>query len=74
MTSFEVLLKSIGTLIGQFGNTFTVFQVDYFNIQLLFMQNFGWKAETWWIWSRGTWTTSKDTWTEMCGDGEGAAT
>ena len=34
------------------------------------MYNFAWKAETGWIWSGGTWNITKDTWTEMCGNGE----
>ena len=37
------------------------------------MQNLVWKVETGWIWSRGTWTKTKDTRTEMCGDGDGTA-
>ena len=36
------------------------------------MENFAWKAETRWNWSGGT-SNTKDTWAEMCGDGEGAA-
>ena len=37
------------------------------------MKNFVWKAETRWIWSGGTTSTTKNTWAKMCGDGEGAA-
>ena len=36
------------------------------------MLDFARKAESRWIWSEGT-STTKDTWVEMCGDGEGAA-
>ena len=36
------------------------------------MQNLEWKAETGWTWTGGS-TTSKYTWTEIWGDGEGAA-
>ena len=36
------------------------------------MKNFVWKVETGWTWKGGS-STTKDTWTEIWGDGEGAA-
>ena len=72
MTPSGALPMSLGIPIGLFENPFTVFQGDYWKIQLLFMQNLVWKAETGWAWT-GESTTTKVVWTEIWGDGEYAA-
>ena len=68
MTSSGALLSSPGIPVGLLGNPFTVFQVGYWKIQLVLTENRVWAIESGWTWSGGT-TTSKDTWTEIWGDG-----
>ena len=72
MTSSGVLLTSLKIPIGLFGNRFTVFQLDYWKVQLLFMQNLAWAIKSGWSWSGGS-TTSADSWIDICGNREGAA-
>ena len=67
MTSSGVLLTSSGIPIALLGNPFTVFQLGYWQIQLVFTENRAWAIESGWTWSGRT-TTSKDTWTEIWGD------
>ena len=72
MTSSGVPLTSSGIPIGPPGNLFTVFQVGYWKIQLLFMENHAWRVETGWTCSGGT-PTSSDICTEIWWDEAGAA-
>ena len=72
MTSSGALLTSPGIPIGLPGNPFTLFRVGYWKIQLVLMENRAWAIESGWTWSGGT-TTTKDTWTEIWGDGADSA-
>ena len=72
MTSSGTLLTLPGIPIGPHGNPFAVFQVGYWKIQLVLTESRAWAIESGWNWSGGT-TTSKDTWTEIWGDGADAA-
>ena len=67
MTSSGALLTSLGIPIGLLRNPFTVFQVGYWKIQLVFIENYSWAIESRWTWTGGS-TTTKDTWTEIWGD------
>ena len=72
MTSSGELLISPGISNGLLENPFTVFQVGYWKIQLVLTESRAWAIEFGWTWSGGT-TSSKDTWTEIWGDGIDAA-
>ena len=65
-------MTSPGIPIDPPGNPFTVFQVGYWKIQLVLTENRDWAIETGWTWSGGN-SSTKDTWTEIWGDGADAA-
>ena len=54
------------------GKSFYSFQVGYWKIQLVFMENRSWAIETGWTWSGGN-SSTKNIWTEIWGDGADAA-
>ena len=72
MRSSGVLLTSLWFPIGLFGNFFYSFPSWLLEYSTAIHVKLCMKIETGWIWSGGAWTKTKDTRTEMCGDGEGA--
>ena len=72
MTSPGALLTSSGIPVGPPGNPFTVFPVGYRKIQLVLTENRSGAIETGWSCSGGN-SSTKDTWSEIWGDGIDAA-
>ena len=72
MTSSGALMTSSKIPIGPPGNPFTVFPVGYWKIQLFSMENRSYVVEIGWACSGGN-SVTKDTCSEICGDGVDAA-
>ena len=72
MTSSGALMTSSGIPIGPPGNPFTVFPVGYWRIQLVSIENRSCVVEIGWTCSGGN-SVTKDTCSEICGDGVDAA-